>query len=191
MERKNQVRNKFRSEMGLIVDMPKIGGSGTSNDGNTARRFFNNAGLASEITGVDEELILRCAALLQAMSSGYKINAYKFKQFALDTAKGLVKKYPWFYLPPSVHKILVHGSEVIESAIISIGQLSEEAAEAKNKDIKRYRLQHTRKTSRIATNTDLLNMLLLSSDPFITGQRKLPCKKKSALLKSTIELLED
>lgn len=107
------------------------------------------------------------------------------------TAKGLVEKYPWFYLPPSVHKILLHGSEVIESAIISIGELSEEAAEAKNKDIKRYRLQHTRKTSRIATNTDLLNILLLSSDPFITGQRKLPCKKKSALLKSAIELLQD
>ncbi|XP_050337642.1 uncharacterized protein LOC126763916 [Bactrocera neohumeralis] len=136
MEKKIQVRNKFRSEMGLIVDMPKTGGSGTSNDGNTARRFFNNAGLASQITGVDEELILRCAALLQAMSSGYKINADKFKQFALETAKGLVEKYPWFYLPPSVHKILVHGSEVIESAIISIGELSEEAAEAKNKDIK-------------------------------------------------------
>ncbi|XP_049316979.1 uncharacterized protein LOC125779750 [Bactrocera dorsalis] len=131
--------------MGLIVDMSKTGGSGTSNDGNTARRFFNNAGLASQITGVDEELILRCAALLQAMSSGYKINVEKFKQFAIETAKGLVEKYPWFYLPPSVHKILVHGFEVIESAIISIGELSEEAAEAKNKDIKRISYLHEQK----------------------------------------------
>lgn len=191
MDRKREIQSKFRSEMGLLVDRPRPGGSGTSNDGNTARRFFNNPGLAAKITGVDEGLITRCAVLLQAMTSGYKINIDKFKIFALDTAKALVEKYPWFYLPPSVHKILLHASAVIEDAIVSIGELSEEAAEAKNKDIKRYRLQHTRKISRIATNTDLLNILLLSSDPFISGQRKLPRKKKSTLLKSTIELLQE
>lgn len=191
IERKREIQRKFRSEMGLIVDKPKSGGSGTSNDGNTARRFFNNPSLVSSITGIDKELVTRCATLLQAMSSGYKIDADKFKIFALDTAKALVEKYPWYYLPPSVHKILVHGSEVIKNSIVSIGELSEEAAEAKNKDVKRYRLQNTRKMSRISTNTDLIHMLLLSSDPFISGQRKLACTKKSALLKSAIELLQD
>ena len=45
--------------MGLLVDIPKIGGSGSTNDGNTARRAFDNAKLFSEITGVDLELIER------------------------------------------------------------------------------------------------------------------------------------
>ena len=31
---------KLKEKLGLVVDIPKSGGSGTSNDGNTARRFF-------------------------------------------------------------------------------------------------------------------------------------------------------
>lgn len=38
--RKEEVQRHFKTEMGLIVDNPKQGGSGSSNDGNTARRFF-------------------------------------------------------------------------------------------------------------------------------------------------------
>ena len=39
-QRKHTIEGKFRKEMGLLVDVPKPGGSGTTNDGNTARRFF-------------------------------------------------------------------------------------------------------------------------------------------------------
>jgi hypothetical protein len=46
-EDQRKVQNKkqanqdlFKNEMGLLVDKAKPGGSGTSNDGNTARRFF-------------------------------------------------------------------------------------------------------------------------------------------------------
>ena len=59
----------------------------------------------------------------------------------------------------SVHKNLIHGAEVSKHVVVSIGELSEEAAEAKNKHIKQFRLQHTRKISRNATNTELLNRL--------------------------------
>ena len=48
---------------------------------------------------------------------------------------------------------------MIKHALVPIGELSEEAAEAKNKDIKLFRLQHTRKISGTATNTDLSNMI--------------------------------
>lgn len=61
--------------------------------------------------------------------------------------------------------------------LIPIGQLSEEAQEARNKESRRYREQFTRKTSRIDTNTDLLHILLISSDPLISSYRKLPQKK--------------
>ena len=47
-----------------------------------------------------------------------------------------------------------------------IGQLSEEAAEAKDKDIKQFRLEHTRKISHTAINTNVVNGLFLRSDPF-------------------------
>jgi hypothetical protein len=37
-QRKHLIQEKFRKETGLLVDVP--GGSGTTNDGNTARIFF-------------------------------------------------------------------------------------------------------------------------------------------------------
>lgn len=74
------------------------------------------------------------------MSSGYNINPSKFGDYALETAKLLIRKYPWYYLPASVHKVLLHDPEIIQNCLVSIGELSEEAAETKNKDIKLFRL---------------------------------------------------
>jgi len=99
-------------------------------------------------------------AQLQALASGHKVNVHKFNEYALDTAKGLNKEYTWYYLPATVHKVLTHGSAIIEHAIVSIGELLEEAAEANNKEIKKCRLNHTRKMTRILTNTDILNYVL-------------------------------
>jgi len=60
-------------------------------------------------------------------------------------------------MPSSVHKILVHGGKVIKSALLPIGQLTEEAQEARNKDFKRFREYNTRKCNRYATNADLIH----------------------------------
>jgi len=38
--RKKQIQEQLFDRLGLRVDYPKLGGSGTSNDGNTARRAF-------------------------------------------------------------------------------------------------------------------------------------------------------
>lgn len=84
-----------------------------------------------------------------------------------------LKHYSWYYMP-SVHKVLCHGKAVISSYVLPIGQLSEEAQEARNKDNRKYRELFTRKTSRIHTNMDLANRLLVSSDPLITSLRKMP-----------------
>jgi len=47
--------------MGLHVDQPRSGGSGTSNDGNTARIFFSDTKLSADITGLHENVKIRCA----------------------------------------------------------------------------------------------------------------------------------
>jgi len=78
------------------------------------------------------------------MASGYRINADKFRIYALDTAKKLISLYDWYYFPPSVHNVLVHGADVINFAVVSIEELSKEVAESRNKDIKVYRKQNTR-----------------------------------------------
>lgn len=42
-------------------------------------------------------------------------------------------------MPISVHKLLIHGPEIIASVLLPIGQLSEDAQKARNKDIKSSR----------------------------------------------------
>lgn len=79
--------------MGLLVDVPKTGGSGTTNDGNTACRFFKDPVTSSEITGIDIRLIKRFATILQTLSSGFEINRTQFQIYALDTAKLYVELY--------------------------------------------------------------------------------------------------
>lgn len=188
-DKKLHVQNEFRSRLGLIVDKPRSGGSGTSNDGNTARKFFLNSAASAEITGLSKDLIDRCSTILQALSSGYNINVASFSNFSLETAKLLVQEYPWYNLPASVHKVLLHGSDVIKYGLVSIGELSEEAAEANNKNLKAFRRDHTRKMSRKVTNIDLMNRLMLHSDPFVTSLRKLPRKKKSIFSSQVLSLL--
>lgn len=75
--------------------------------------------------------------------------------------------------------------EVIEHTFLSIGELSEEAAESRNKLVKRFRRDNTRKMTRVVTNTDLMNSFLLNSASF-SSLRKLPRKKKSVLPKEVL-----
>ncbi|XP_065092812.1 uncharacterized protein LOC135713609 [Ochlerotatus camptorhynchus] len=179
--RKNQIQKRFKVETGLIVDKPKPGGSGTSNDGNTARRFFSDPKKTAAITGLDVTALERCGTILQVLASGHKINTERFSSYCIETAKYLVDLYPWYYMPASVHKILIHGAQVINHFTVPIGQLSEEAQESRNKDLKRYRRDHTRKCSRTILNLDLIRRLLVSSDPLISSMRKSPKKETKNL----------
>lgn len=90
-------------------------------------------------------------------------------------------------MPSSVHKILIHGADIIQYfGMLPIGKLSEEASESRNKDFRTYREHHSRKVSRIASNEDILNNLLLSSDPKLALVRpRLPkCKNMTLSVKS-------
>lgn len=189
-ERKTDIQRKFKIEMGLNIDKPRSSGCGTSNDGNTARRFFRDAEKSSEITGIDFNVLQRCAAILQVIASGKSINTYKFEEYCLETAHRLITLYPWYYLPASVHKILIHGAEIIKNFVIPIGQLSEEAQESLNKVIRYTREHHSRKISRIATNRDVFHRLLEYSDPYISSKRSLSRKPEVELLPDAQALLE-
>lgn len=165
---KKHIQNELRLQMGLLVDIPKPG-YGTTNDGNSASRFFDQHTLAASITGLDEDLINRFNVILQTISCGYAVDPDAFRNYAKVTAEKYVQLYPWYNMPSSVHKLLLHGADIIEAALLPIGMFSEEALEARNKDFRRYREFHTRKFSRVQTMTDLFNTLLFSSDPLISS----------------------
>lgn len=187
--RKKAIQDSFKSRTGLLIDVVKQG-KGTTNDGNTARRFFGDVGTTASITGVDENLIRRFSVILECISSGHTINVDKFKEFADDTLHLYNQLYSWYYMPASVHKILVHGKDIIGNlGLIPIGKLSEEASESRNKDFRRYREQHSRKINRKATNEDILNNLLVSSDPYISSIRPKLYRKHKRLSNAAQSLL--
>lgn len=189
LERKRKIQEEFK-KLGLLVDFVKQG-VGTTNDGNTARRFFANPSITANITGLDESIIRNLAIILQAIASGQEINVEKFDRFAKKVAELLIQKYPWYYMSISVHKILIHGSEIIKHCLVPIGQLSEEVIEARHKEFRQYRKENTRKCNRIATNEDILHSLLISSDPYITSLRpQLSNSIKKDMFPETLELLK-
>lgn len=187
-ETKKEIQRKCKEKLGLLVDVPKQG-FGNTNDGNTARRFFLDPATASEITGVNLELIKRLKVILEAITSGHHIDVDKFQSYADETAKLYVSMYDWYPMSPTMHKVLVHGATVIKHAILPIGQLSEEAAEARNKHFRLYRSKYSRKYNRSICNRDVLNRLLLTSDPFMSCSRKQPRKKSKPFSSETLPLL--
>lgn len=124
--RKNQIQKEFKDELGLIVDQMKQG-VGTTNDGNTTRAFFRNPDFSSKITGVNYRLIYNFAVI----SCSEEINEEKIGNFTYETAKLYVSLYPRYYMPVSLHKILIHGKDIIKTAIVPIGQMSEKAQESR------------------------------------------------------------
>lgn len=188
--KKTQIQNDFRKKTGLKIGFV-LQGKGTTNDGNTARKFFRNYKDSAEITGFDIHLLKRFAVILQVISSGKEIDVEKFACYTRETARSYVKLYEWYYMPATVHKILIHGADVIDYAIVPIGQLSEEVQESRHKEVRRFRELNTRKSSRIKTNEDLLHSLLISSDPVVSSFRKIEPSKKLEMFVEAKELLCD
>uniref|UniRef100_A0A2H1VR95 SFRICE_028308 n=1 Tax=Spodoptera frugiperda TaxID=7108 RepID=A0A2H1VR95_SPOFR len=67
--RKKEIQDKFREQLGLLVDIPKAN-FGNSNDGNTSRRFFENFAISAEFTGIDMNSIYRLKVILDTLCCG-------------------------------------------------------------------------------------------------------------------------
>jgi hypothetical protein len=91
-KRKKQIQNDFKKKLGLLVDFPKPG-FGSSNDGNTTRKFFKNYKTSAEITGIDETLIIRFWVILQCLSSGQQLNVKKLEDYCWSTVQLYVHLY--------------------------------------------------------------------------------------------------
>lgn len=126
--------------MGLNVDKPKAG-----SDDNRTRHVFVKYQQSEKITGTDQDIIYYFNILLQAISSGHEINLDSFKQYSVKLARMITEKYVWYYMPTLVHKLLIHGPEIIQNSLLPVGQMSEDAQEACNKFYSIYRLSFATK----------------------------------------------
>ena len=93
--------------MGLVVHFLKSSGSGTSNDGSRLSQSINK-----KKTGEILDLLFRFYIIF--VSSGNKINCLKFKDYCFYTVRLYVSLYPWYYMAQSVHKVLIHGHDIIQ-----------------------------------------------------------------------------
>ena len=77
--------------------------------------------------------------VLQTLSSGLQINPDAFQVYCVNVANSYVELYSWYYMPQSLHCILLHEHEIVQPFSLPIGFLSEEAQESHNKDFKKFR----------------------------------------------------
>lgn len=170
-ERKAWIQQKLFKSIGIRVDF--VGPNGTSNDGNTARRALSEANreIFAETLGKEKWLVEGLHTILTVLSCGLAIDSQKFGEFCIALAQKYVETYPWFYMPSTIHKILVHGQVIIESSMLPVGVLSEQASESRNKLYRRYREHHAYHGSRSKTIGDVFRRSLQSSDPVISDER--------------------
>lgn len=141
--------------------------------------FFSDPYTSFIITGVSQELIVKFSVILRVLAREHFINLESFRLLLDDTRILYLNLYGWFYMPSSVHKVLIHGCEIIVSFSLPNGQLSEYALDARHKEVRKNRLNHTRKCSRISSNIDLIKILLLTSEPIISARRRTVTNRKN------------
>lgn len=168
-QRKRLIQEILYKNLGLNVDKPKSGGAGNTNDGNTALRAFEDPDLFAKCLGLNNQLLRNFRTILIALSCHLPIDPALFKSVCYTTAKIYVSHYAWFPMPATVHKILIHAADIMKNSLLPIGMLGEEASEARNKNYKQYRRDHSRKNNRTANLTDIFNRIMDTSDPIISS----------------------
>ena len=183
---------------GLPIFEVRAGGCGSSNDGNMARRVLrDHPDLLAEQTGVPLEFIKGIYVIWVALASKLPIDPEKFQSFCNNLKQIYVENVPWYPLSPTLHKVLEHGWEIISlfPESVTSGILSEEPAEASNKDVKKFQKQNARQDSPVHRNLDVFQRQMDRSDPkiveYYVNQRKLRRKSQEVFPNAVLALCKD
>ena len=132
------------------------------------RKAFENPVKTAKICGVSPMLVSNLDTIRRTLASTNKINLGAFESYCKETLDLYMSEVGWYNIPPTLHRVLVHGSEIIRATPINIGLTSEESAEGNTKFARRFYKHHTRKNSHENALADLLFRLLDVSDPFLS-----------------------
>jgi len=106
------------------------------------------------------------------LASGQDIHPEKFEAFCKETLDEYMSSVKWYNIPPTLHRVLVHGKEIVEAMPMPVGWTSEEGSESNTKFARRFHTNHTRKTSQEDTMSDLFHRLMDISDPVSYSKEK-------------------
>ena len=137
-------------------------------DGNMARRILrDHPDLLAEECNVPLDLVKGVYVIWIALASRLPICPEKFKAFCDNVHNIYLENCAWYRMSPTLHKVLVHGYQVMMLFPDSVtsGMLSEEPAEASNKDVKKFQKEHAPQNCPIARNLAVFNRINDRSDP--------------------------
>ena len=171
--RENVVKEKLKMELGQLIGFVRQG-VGSSSTGNRAKAFFHNFETVSNITGIDLEFLRDISQLLHMLSSHEHTNIDDFRRVAGNALDRYNHLYSWYAMSPTLHKVLVHGADIIsflKDDVPSFGMCSEEPMEGCHKLTKHFRTNCARLSKRQWNTFDIFHRLILESDPKISSKR--------------------
>ena len=107
---------------------------------------------------------LNMSCILCVLSSSSYVNIGAFNQLVKETSIFLGEKFPWVMLNFTLHQFQHAGQLMEENSSRGLGELSEEALEANNKDMRVFMESYSRKTSAYQQLEDTLGRCLKWSD---------------------------
>jgi hypothetical protein len=97
------------------------------------------------ICGVPTMLVSNLDVIWRTLASSQPINPEKFGELCEKTLEQDMSCAQWYDVPPSLHRVLVHGKEIVEATPLPIGITSEEGVESNTKFARRFHENHTRR----------------------------------------------
>lgn len=100
-----EIANKLEKHFKMQVNRPKIGGSGSSNNGNMARKLLSKPKHFANILGIKQELVENIRLVSSLALSSRELDASKVEKLYDELEKQIRNQFPFVKkLPPSVHK---------------------------------------------------------------------------------------
>ncbi|XP_065089025.1 uncharacterized protein LOC135710388 [Ochlerotatus camptorhynchus] len=166
-----EIADELEREYGMNINRPKIGGSGSCNNGNMAHHLLAEPGKFAKIIGVHKDLVENLRLISCLALSSRVLDPTKVMELYNTLEKQIFNEFPYLMkLPPSIHKYM-HLANFIEKLIsldlipYTMNFVDEQSGERCHKVYKFIRPHLARKTSPEENLTDMMTETLTRSDP--------------------------
>ena len=176
-----QARDNIRDELrkkDLAWDIPdSTGHGGTTTTGNTVRKIIHSKSLRDVFTDGINNTDDRAAAvkfgnllsqLIRVMSSSSEVDLVKYKKSCDELYNLLLTDLSFVSITPTLHKLLAHSAELIEgNGGKGLKNLSEEGLEGCQGELRKIRINLSRKSAQKLNLFDCLGRLWIGSGMYI------------------------
>lgn len=100
-----KIADKLEEHFKMQINRPKIGGSGSSNNGNMARRLLAQPKVFAAILNIDAAILENLRLISSLSLSSRKLDAKKVAELYSNLETGILQTFPFIkMLPPCIHK---------------------------------------------------------------------------------------